>query len=51
MPAVAVSVSLAPEQIEPVPEEVIAAVGGVFTVTAVDEVVVLQPSALLTVTL
>ena len=51
MPAVAVSVSLAPAQIEPVPVEVIPAVGGVLTVTAVAVVVAEQPSAFVTVTL
>ena len=51
MPEVALNVSLAPAQIAPLPEEVMLAVGGVFTVTAVADVVVLQPSALVTVTL
>ena len=51
MPDGALSVSLAPAQIAPVPLEVILAEGGVFTVTDVDEVVALQPSALVTVTL
>jgi hypothetical protein len=51
IPEVAVSVSLDPEQIDPIPEEVIPAVGGVLIVTAVAVVVVLQPSAFVTVTL
>ena len=51
MPDVALSVSLAPAQIAPVPVDVILAVGGVFTVTAVAKVVVLHPSALVSVTL
>ena len=51
MPEVALSVSLAPEQIAPVPVDVILAVGGVFTVTEVAVVVVLQPSAFVSVTL
>ena len=51
MPDVALSVSLAPAQIAPVPVDVILAVGGVLTVTAVAEVVVLHPSALVSVTL
>ena len=50
MPEVALSVSLAPEQIAPVPVDVMVAVGGVFTVTAVAVVVVEQPSAFVTVT-
>ena len=50
MPELAVSVSLEPAQIAPVPLEVILAVGGVFTVTDVAVVVALQPSALVTVT-
>tara|TARA_B110000902_G_C13869584_1_gene422284 strand:- start:219 stop:374 length:156 start_codon:yes stop_codon:yes gene_type:complete len=51
MPEVAVSVSLAPAQIAPVPVEVIFAIGGVFTVTDVAVVVVEQPSAFERVTL
>ena len=43
---VAVSVSLAPAQIEPVPVEVIPAVSGVFTVTEVVDDVALHPCLL-----
>jgi len=50
MPEVALNVSLAPAQIAPVPVDVMVAVGGVFTVTAVAVVVVEQPSAFVTVT-
>jgi len=51
MPVGPESVSDPPEQIAPVPVEVILAVGGVFTVTEVAVVVVEQPSALVSVTL
>ena len=51
MPGVAESNSLAPAQIAPVPVDVIPTVGGVFTVTEVEALVALQPSALVTVTL
>ena len=50
MPEVALNVSLAPAQIAPVPVDVMVAVGGAFTVTEVAVVVVLQPSAFVTVT-
>ena len=51
IPAGPLSDSLAPAQITPVPVDVMTAVGGVFTVTDVADVVVEQPSAFITVTL